>query len=41
MTDPVVLKGKRVTLTVRRNDVTFDRLVRLGVVAKPAADGRK
>jgi len=33
--------GKRVTLTVRRNDVTFDRLVRLGVVAKPAADGRK
>jgi membrane-associated protease RseP (regulator of RpoE activity) len=32
--------GKRVTLTVRRGDAKFERLVRLGVVAKPAADAQ-
>jgi membrane-associated protease RseP (regulator of RpoE activity) len=33
--------GRRVTLTVRRDGVTIERLVRLGVVAKNVGDGRK
>ena len=33
--------GQRVTLTIRRDGVTIERLVRLGVVAKNAGDGRK
>jgi PDZ domain len=30
--------GRRVTLTISRNGVEFERLVRLGVIAKPAGD---
>jgi membrane-associated protease RseP (regulator of RpoE activity) len=33
--------GKRVTLTVSRNGVTMDRLVRLGVTAQPQAEPKK
>ena len=33
--------GQRVTLTIVRGGATFDRLVRLGVVAKPQGDSQK
>jgi len=33
--------GTRVTLTVSRNGVTMDRLVRLGVTAQPQAQPKK